>query len=140
MVSLLALAACGSSSRHNAGVAASNPAVATAKLASVKVPSNAPAYCKTLAASGAFRGLGGAMAALAANANDTSAHTTVQQAAIAVRASAAQAPAGSRSVLLAAAAALTQLDQRGVSAAADVNSALQNAGQTLEQPCAFPVS
>jgi hypothetical protein len=133
---VLALGACGSSSHHTATQSLHR---AKASLAAVRTPSDAPRYCKTLTGSEAVRGLSSAMAALAANSGDQAAHDTVRQAAATMRASAAQSPADSRPVLLAAADALRQLDQQGLAAASSVNIALQNAGQTLERPCAFPV-
>jgi hypothetical protein len=141
----LGLSACGASTRSTTvySSAVTNSSVTTvtsaAPLAADTTPSSAPTYCQTLTGSAALRGLGAAMAQLAKNANDSVAHATVRQAAASLRRSAAQTSGNPRSALLAAAGALDQLDRQGLKAAGTVNSALQSAGATLEQPCAFPV-
>jgi hypothetical protein len=140
----LGLSACGAST-HSTIVyssAVTNSSVTTvtsAATAADTTPSNAPTYCKTLTGSAAVRGLGAAMAQLAKDANDSVAHATVRQAVASLRSSAAQTSGNPRSALLAAARALDRLDRQGLEAAGIVNSALQSAGATLEQPCAFPV-
>jgi hypothetical protein len=115
------------------------PAGASAQPAAIVTPSSAPAYCLTLSASPSIRGLSAAMQRLAQAPKDPAAHATIRDAAATLNAAANRAPGPPRSALLDAATAIRTLDQRGLSAAPNVNAALQRAGQTLEGPCSFPV-